>query len=316
LDKFSEEKMINKKILALPTLLAVGFLSFTTFTAATSCANIQEIQRDTFQMVSPPPIPENLSFVGEKVPLQNFDVKENLDREIMVNSFFHSQTIRYLKLAPRYFSIIEPILKQDSIPDDFKYLALAESGFDPRVISRAGAAGIWQFLKGTGKENGLEINEEVDERFNIEKATHAACKYLRSSYRKYGNWTLVAASYNTGRDNIDKFILKQKVKSYYDLYLVEETNRYVYRIMSLKLILESPEKYGFFVPDQEKYPVIPFETVEIKGAIPDLATFAQKQGTNYKMLKMFNPWLRDSFLKNPTGKTYKILIPRGNYREY
>jgi hypothetical protein len=308
--------MINKKIWVAPTLIVAGLLTFASFTASTSCANSGEIQRDTFQMVSSPPIPERLKFVGEDVPLQNFDVRENLDRELMVNSFFHSQTLRYLKLAPRYFAIIEPILKQDSVPDDFKYLALAESGFDPRIVSPSGAAGIWQFMKATGKEYGLEINEEVDERFHIEKATHAACKFLKESYKKYGNWTLVAASYNTGRGNVDRITGKQKEDSYYDLYLVEETNRYVYRILALKTILESPEKYGFFVAEKEKYPVITFDTVEIKGPVIDLATFAQKQGINYKMLKMFNPWLRESYLKNPAGKTYQVKIPKGKHREY
>jgi membrane-bound lytic murein transglycosylase D len=308
--------MIKRKIWLMPSLIVAGILALSAYTAPTGCINNQETPKDTFQFVTPPPFPEKLSFAGEEVPLRNFDVKENLDRELMVNSFFHSQTLRYLKLAPRYFTIIEPILKQDSVPDDFKYLALAESGFDARIVSPSGAAGIWQFMKQTGRENGLEINDEVDERFNIEKATHAACKFLKESYRKYGNWTLVAASYNTGRGNIDRFTDKQKQDSYYDLYLVEETNRYVYRILALKLILETPEKYGFFVAENEKYPVIPFDTVEIKGAVADLAAFAQKQGINYKLLKMFNPWLREAYLKNPAGKTYQVKIPKGNNREY
>lgn len=308
--------MITKKLWLMPSLLAVCILIFGSFSAPKSCVNKQEVQRDTFQMVTPPPIPEKLDFAGEQVPLQDFDVIENLDRELMVNSYFHSQTLRYLKLAPRYLNMIEPILKKDSIPEDFKYLALAESGFDPRIVSPSGAAGIWQFLKSTGKDYGLEINDDVDERFNIEKATHAACKYLKESYRKYGNWTLVAASYNTGRDNVDKFLSNQKEKSYYDLYLVDETSRYVFRILALKLILESPEKYGFFVSEKEKYPVIPCDTVEIKGPVTDLATFAHNQGINYKILKMYNPWLRQSYLKNPAGKTYQVKIPRGKYREY
>jgi len=308
--------MIIKKIGIVSSLILAGFLTLGTFTATTGCANSQETPRDTFQIVSSPPIPEALQFVGEDVPLQNFDVRENLDRELMVNSFFHSQTLRYLKLAPRYFDIIEPILKQNSVPDDFKYLALAESGFDPRIVSPSGAAGIWQFLKTTGKENGLEINEEVDERFHIEKATQAACKYLLESHKKYGNWTLVAASYNTGRANVDRITNKQKEDSYYDLYLVEETNRYVYRILALKLILESPEKYGYYISKKEKYPIIPFDTVEIKGTVTDLAEFAKKEGINYKILKMFNPWLRETYLKNPAGKTYQVKIPKGKHREY
>jgi len=307
---------MNKNKIVVPSLIVAGFMIMTALTGSSGCASGREQQRDTFQLVTSPPIPEKLSFAGEAVPLHNFDVKENLDRELMVNSFFHSQTLRYLKLAPRYFAIIEPILKQDSVPDDFKYLALAESGFDPRIISPSGAGGIWQFLKTTGKENGLEVNEEVDERFHIEKATHAACKYLKESHRKYGNWTLVAASYNTGRTNIDKFTDRQQQESYYDLYLVEETNRYVYRILALKMILESPEKYGFFVTDKEKYPVIPYGIVEVRGPVTDLASFAKSHGINYKILKMYNPWLRNSSLKNPLGKSYQIKIPTGEFREY
>jgi membrane-bound lytic murein transglycosylase D len=307
---------MSKRQILVPFLIIVSFMIMAASTGSSGCASGSELRRDTFQLVSSPPIPEKLAFAGESVPLQNFDVKENLDRDLMVNSYFHSQTIRYLKLAPRYFKIIEPILKQDTVPDDFKYLALAESGFDPRIISPSGAGGIWQFLKTTGKEYGLEVNDEVDERFHIEKATHAACKYLKDSFRKYKNWTLVAASYNTGRDNIDKFTDKQMQDSYYDLYLVEETNRYVYRILALKLILESPEKYGYFVSEKEKYPIIPFNLVEIKGPINDLASYAKSQGINYKLLKMFNPWLRTSSLKNPLGKTYLIKIPKGEFREY
>jgi len=308
--------MHKKQILLIPSAIVFVIFIMATLTVSSSCASDNEQLKDTFQIVISPPFPEKLTFVGEEVPLQNFDVRENLDRELMVNSYFHSQTLRFLKLVPRYFDIIEPILKSDSVPDDFKYLALAESGFDPRIISPSGAAGIWQFLKGTGKENGLEINDEIDERFNIEKATHAACKFLKESYRKYGSWTLVAASYNTGRSNVDKLTDRQKQESYYDLYLVEETNRYVYRILALKLILESPEKYGFFVSKKEKYPIIPFELIDVKGSIINLADFAIANGTNYKMLKMFNPWLRETYLKNPTGKTYQLKIPRGKYREY
>jgi membrane-bound lytic murein transglycosylase D len=315
MNKSGSEKM-NKKQILIPFLIVVSFIIMVASTGSSGCANISEQKRDTFQFVSSPPIPEKLAFAGEAVPLQNFDVRENLDRDLMVNCYFHSQTIRYLKLAPRYFEIIEPILKQDTVPEDFKYLALAESGFDPRIISPSGAGGIWQFLKGTGKEYGLEVNDEVDERFNIEKATHAACKFLKESHRKYGNWTLVAASYNTGRGNVDRLTDIQKQDSYYDLYLVEETNRYVYRILALKLILESPEKYGYFVSKKEKYPIIPFNLVEVKGPVADLASFAKSQGINYKLLKMFNPWLRGTSLKNPLGKSYQIKIPKGDYRKY
>jgi hypothetical protein len=307
---------MSKKQIFIPSLIIASFIILASLTGSSGCINGNEQRRDTFQMVSSPPFPEKLTFAGEDVPLQNFDVKENLDRDLMVNSYFHSQTLRYLKLAERYFKIIEPILKQDTVPDDFKYLALAESGFDPKIVSPAGACGIWQFMKQTGKDYGLEVNDEVDERFNIEKSTHAACNFLKESYKKYGNWTSVAASYNAGRITIDKQIERQKENNYYNLLLSDETSRYIFRILALKVIIESPEKYGFFLPEKEKYPVIPVELVEVKGPILDLVSFAKAQGINYKILKLFNPWLRDSVLKNPLGKSYQIKIPKGDFREY
>ena len=308
--------MKNKYQILVPSLIIAGFIVLTSLTGSSSCVNGGEQQKDTFQMVVSPPFPEKLAFAGEEVPLQNFDVRENFDRDLMVNTYFHSQTLRFLKLTERYFDIIVPILKQDSVPDDFKYLALAESGFDPKVVSPAGAAGVWQFMKQTGKEYGLEINEEVDERYNVEKATHAACKYLKDSYKKFGSWTSVAASYNAGTVSIDRQIAKQQDKNYYNLLLNDETSRYLFRILALKVIMESPEKYGFFIAKSEKYPIIPVKIVEVKGSIPDLVVYAKNQGTNYKILKLLNPWLRNSALRNPFGKTYQIKIPKGNIREY
>jgi len=290
-----------------------------------TCTGAEQIQKSDSttlvnqlspQEVTPPPLPEKLSFANEEVPMKNFDVQESLDRELLVNAYFHSQTFRYIKLAPRYFKIIEPILRENNIPEDFKYLALAESGFDPKVVSSAGAAGIWQFMKETGKQFGLEVNGEVDERFHVEKSTVAACKYLLSSYAKYKNWTTVAASYNAGIGGVDRQLQRQKVDNYYDLLLSDETNRYVFRILALKTILESPEKYGFHVDTQDLYPSIPVEIVKVSGPIPNLIDFAINNKTNYKLLKMFNPWLRDSLLKNEMKRTYEIKIPKGDYREY
>lgn len=273
-------------------------------------------RKEAFQQVMPPPIPQKLFFAGEEVPLENFDVIESLDRELIVNSYFHSQTIRFIKLSPRYFSIIEPILKKNNIPDDFKYLALAESGFDPRAVSPAGAVGIWQLLAGTAKDYGLEVNNEVDERYHIEKSTEAACKYLLESYARYNNWVTVAASYNVGRRGIDRQVERQKETHYYNLLLNEETSRYVFRILALKTILENPEQYGFFVGKSELYPVLEYSVVEVNSSIPNLAVFAQANGINYKVLKIMNPWLRDAFLNNPNKKTYEIKILKGNYRNY
>ena len=257
----------------------------------------------------PVKIPESVSFAGEPVPLWRFDIRESLDRELLVNSYFHSQTIRYLKLAPRYFSVIEPILKEKGIPDDFKYLALAESGFNPRAVSPVRAVGLWQFLSGTAREYGLEINSEVDERYDMEKSTYAACDYLLKAYEKYGSWSMVAAAYNGGMNGVDRQIIRQKSDSYYDLLFGEEASRYVFRIIALKIIMETPDTYNFLIPEEEKYPIVPTHDITITGKVENFADFAIEQGINYKLLKDFNPWLRDNFLTNSGGKTYTVKIP-------
>ncbi len=259
-------------------------------------------------------VPDSLTFAGEKVPLEYFDVYESLDRELLVNSYFHSQTLRFMKLAPRFFSIIEPILEADSIPEDFKYLALAESGFNPKAVSPAGAVGFWQFMKGTARDYGLEVSGEVDERYHIEKSTHAACAYLHESYKKYGSWTLVAATYNAGRSFVGRQLDRQQETEYYDLLLGEETGRYVFRILALKLVMENPQKYGFDVQEDEQYSVWNTKTVSISGPVANFADFAQEHQTNYKILKMLNPWLRESYLTNKSGKTYGIKLPAEGFR--
>ncbi|MEZ5106043.1 MAG: lytic transglycosylase domain-containing protein [Draconibacterium sp.] len=254
-------------------------------------------------------IPDSVTFVNEEIPLHRFDVKEALDRELLSNAYFHSQTIRYLKLAPRYFSVIEPILKENGIPDDFKYLALAESGFNPRAVSPASAVGFWQFVKGTAQEYGLEVNSEIDERYHVVKSTYAACEYMKNAYKKYGSWTLVAASYNAGLTGVQRQITRQKTDDYYDLLFVEETQRYVFRIVALKLILENPEEYNFVVSESEKYPIVETKKIEISGPVPDFADFAKENGISYKLLKDFNPWLRDTKLINSGRKKYVVEIP-------
>lgn len=306
------KKIISRLLLSLVLLaLLVGgyhFLESSTYPESTP--------RPPHEVVlhSPVKLPDSLTFVGERVPLEYFDVRESLDRELLVNSYFHSQTIRFLKMAPRFFPIIEPILLADTIPSDFKYLALAESGFDPRATSPAGAVGFWQFLKGTATDYGLEVNGEVDERYHIERSTRAACKYLKESYKKYGSWALVAASYNAGRAAVDRQINRQHENSYFDLLLSEETSRYVFRIMALKLILENPETYGFKVDESEKYPAWDVRTIDINTPIKDFAEFAKAHGTNYKLLKMLNPWLREPYLTNAKGKTYTLKIPAEGFR--
>ncbi|HPE76206.1 MAG TPA: lytic transglycosylase domain-containing protein [Draconibacterium sp.] len=254
-------------------------------------------------------IPEKLTFAGEEMPLYRFDVKEALDRELLSNAYFHSQTIRYIKLAPRFFPVIERILKEKGVPDDFKYLALAESGLNPRAVSPAGAVGFWQFLDGTAKDFGLEVSKEVDERYHVEKSTYAFCNYIRQSYNKFGNWTIAAASYNGGIARMQRQMERQKMEDYYNLLFVDETQRYVFRIAALKLILENPKQYNFVVGESEKYPVIKTRDIEINGPVNNFADFAIENGINYKMLKDFNPWLRDDKLTNAARKKYTVKIP-------
>lgn len=302
--------MKNKKWwkFVLPIIIAIKVVVIVmAFSALKSAEQTETSEKETiFTSVK---IPDNVSFAGEKMPLEQFDVKEALDRELLSNSYFHSQTIRYIKLAPRYFPVIEPILKEMGIPDDFKYLAVAESGFNPKATSPAGAVGFWQFLDATAKEYGLEVNKEIDERYHVEKSTYAFCSYLRASYNKFGSWTLAAASYNGGMARVQSQKARQKMSDYYDLLFVEETQRYVFRIAALKLIMENPEQYNFVVRENEKYPFIKTREVEIKGSVKNFADFAIEQGINYKLLKDFNPWLRDDKLTNAAGKKYTVKIP-------
>ena len=256
--------------------------------------------------------PTAIDFAGEKAPLQIADVRERLDRELLVNANLHSSTILIIKRANRAFPIIEPILKQYGVPDDFKYLAVIESALT-NAVSPSGAKGVWQFMPDTAKEKGMEVNEGVDERYHLQKATEAACKYLVAAKQKFGNWTLAAASYNGGMNGVNTKIVEQQVTDYYDLLLTDETSRYVFRILALKEIMKHPDLYGFEVDKNEMYDYIPTKTIEVDSSITDLAVFAKKQGINYKILKIHNPWLRDKKLSNPTKKKYVIEIPTSGY---
>lgn len=302
--------MKNKKWwkILLPVIIAVkiGVIVMLVIAARSDDTKIVMESETKFKAVE---IPAEVSFAGESMPLERFDVREALDKELLSNAYFHSQTIRFIKLAPRYFEIIEPILKEQGIHDDFKYLAIAESNLDPRAVSPAKAVGLWQFLKGTAQDFGLEVNTEIDERYHIEKATYAACGYLKDSYEKFGSWALVAASYNRGVTGINRQVERQKTSDYYDLLITTETARYVYRIVALKLILENPEQYNFFVSDEEKYPSIPVKEIEISGSVENFADFAKEHGISYKLLKDFNPWLREINLVNAKKKKYVIKIP-------
>ena len=256
--------------------------------------------------------PTEIDFAGEKTPLNVSDVKERFDRELLVNANLHATTQLIIKRANRAFPVIEPILQRYGVPDDFKYLAVIESGL-VNAVSPAGARGVWQFMPETGKERGLEINDLVDERYHLEKSTEAACKYLLDAKAKFGSWTLAAASYNGGFGGVNKQITFQGVSNYYDLLLTEETSRYVFRILALKEIMKNPVQYNFNLQPHELYPALPFKTVEVTASIPDLAVFAKEQGINYKILKIHNPWLRDRSLTVKPGKTYVMEIPLEGY---
>lgn len=256
--------------------------------------------------------PTEIDFAGEKTPLNISDVKERFDRELLVNANLDATTKIIIKRANRAFPVIEPILKKNGIPDDFKYLAVIESGL-VNAVSPAGARGVWQFMPETAKERGLEVNDIVDERYHLEKSTEAACKYLNAAYNKFGSWTLAAASYNGGFGGVNKQITFQGVQNYYDLLLTEETSRYVFRILALKEIMQHPEQYNFIIQPGELYQPLPFKTVEVSASIPDLSVFAKEQGINYKILKIHNPWLRDRKLDVPPGKKYIMEIPLQGY---
>ena len=260
-------------------------------------------------------IPEELDFAGEEVPLGNFDVRESLDMELLVNTYWQSHTLLLIKRANRHFPVIERVLKENNVPDDFKYLAVAESDL-MNVTSPANAVGYWQFLQGTARELGLEVNQEVDERYHLEKSSEAACKFLLKSYKKYGNWTMAAASYNAGVTGMNRQMTRQGTDDYYDLLLNKETARYIYRILSLKLILSHPEEYGFIVEEDELYPLIDTYEVTIDSPVNDFSELAKKYSVNYKILKYFNPWLRETYLANSVGKTYYLQIPESGYRDF
>ena len=256
-----------------------------------------------------PEIPSSANFAGEPVPLELTYVKEAYDREIMASTFMQSSTIMMFKRACRWFPVIEPILKKNGIPDDFKFLVLAESNL-VNVVSPAGAEGYWQFIKTSGVKYGLEIDTFVDERYNMEKATQAACNYFRDAYKTFNNWTLVAASYNRGIDGIDKALAKQKVNNYFDLYLNDETSRYVFRIIALKEVYYHPVRYGFYLRVRDFYPQINCRMVVIDSNISNLPVFAKHLSVNYRILREFNPWIRNYSLPNKSRKIFVFQIPK------
>jgi membrane-bound lytic murein transglycosylase D len=310
----------NKHWKSVSTGILLGVsLSVILFTSASKQAGDDTLHQQRFNedyRIYSLSTPAQVTFADEIIPLNILDVREKLDRELLVNTYWQSNAILLHKRAHRWFPVIEPILKANGIPADFKYLALIESGFE-NVVSPAGATGFWQFMKGTAKDYGLEVNDEVDERYNVKKSTEAASKYLTDAYQKYGSWSLVAAAYNMGKNGLERQLRRQHVNNYFDLLLNDETGRYVYRILALKVLLNNSQDYGFHIRTQDLYPTYQTYTVMVDSSVSDWGLFAKEFDVNYKILKTLNPWLRDSNLTNKNKNTYYIEfpIPEGNELE-
>ena len=303
----------NKLVFFLSTIIALT-VTVKLFIFATSETSNTDKPMELKPVGQQPYIPSNLLFAEENVPLHHNDVKESLDRELLTNAYWHSQTILLFKRANRYFPIIEPILKQYGIPEDFKYIPVIESGF-LNISSPSGAKGFWQLIEGTAKENGLEVNEDIDERNNIEKSTVAACNFFLQSYEKFKRWSMVAASYNMGMTGLGNQAKNQGTNDFYDLWLNTETSRYVFRIIAMKIIFENPKMYGIILKKSSLYPPFEYKNIEIDTTINSLFEFAQSKGISYKAFKTFNPWLVSTKLTNKTRKKYLIAIPDDGFRD-
>jgi|SRR5687767_1731009 len=304
---------MEKKMLIYTTLLA-GFLSFVVFSSfyEKDPKMVPITSNDTSAwkpMATSFDLSKTFYLAGEPLPPDNFDAIERLDRELLINVYLHATTLLHIKTANRYFPVIEPILKSHGIPDDFKYLCVAESSLR-MATSPAGAKGLWQFVEYVGRAYDLTITSEVDERYHVEKSTEAACRFLLYLKERFGSWTMAAAAYNMGETSIANRIQEQKSNNYYDLNLNDETSRYVFRIIAIKEIMENPETYGFSVEDEHLYDPHDYTTVAVNEPIYSIGDFAVKHGTSYRMIKVLNPWLISSTLKNVVGKNYEIRIPR------
>ena len=307
-----------KKLSIAAIILASIALDGEAFIFATRKEESEELHTRAIRAdyrVYAPSIPDTLTFAGERVPVNLWYVREGLDRELVSNMYYQSNTLFVIKRATRVFPTIERILKAEGVPEDFKYLCVIESGLI-NATSPAGAQGYWQFMKATGQKYGLEINDEIDMRNHLEKSTRAACRYLKDLKARFGSWTEAAAAYNCGENGLEKRLANQRQESYYELLLNRETQRYVYRILALKLILQHPQDYGFYVRRCDTYPELPTEEVELGGQNVDLVQFAVDHGTSYKMLRTYNPWITTDQLKNKGGKTYKVSIPTKKGTEY
>lgn len=306
--------LLAKSLVTL-LLITAGILAFQIFCYSTSGGETDLAHQQRFNEqynIFSLNLPNELDFCGERVPLELLDVRERLDRELLVNTYWQSNSLLAHKRANRWFPVIEPILKREGVPEDLKYIPLVESGFT-NVVSPAGAAGYWQFMEGTAKGAGLEVNGEVDERYNVVRATEAACAYLKEAHGRYGSWAMAAASYNLGHGNLQLQLGRQQQNDYFALLLPEETSRYVFRILAMKTIITHPDRYGFHLRPKDLYPPYRTRTAQVTPPVEDLNAYAAANGTNYKVLKLLNPWMRDNTLKGRPGKTYTILLPAADF---
>ena len=300
-----------RKVTFVTSLFSIVFLTHF-FISSTYTSNSDTVHQQSFNSkynVYSVLKPDNLKFANENIPQSTFDVWERLDKELLKNIYWQSNTLLYFKRANKYFPIIEEILAKNNIPSDFKYLALIESGFEYKV-SPSGAAGFWQIMKGTAREYGLEVNYAIDERYHLIKSTEAACKYLQKAYDKFGSWTMAAASYNMGINGVQRQVKKQNTNNYFNLYLNDETSRYVFRIIVIKEIMENARKYGFVFRQNDLYSYPSVKQIRVDSTINNLYSFAQENDINYKILKRFNPWLRTSKLPDESRRVYYIDIPK------
>jgi membrane-bound lytic murein transglycosylase D len=305
--------VVMKKTITALVILLLGILIIALLTQSSVITeNNPEMNFKSASQTFPAPFPESIDFAGEVAPLNMFDVRERLDREINVNTYWQSQTIFYIKRASRWFPVIEPILKRQGIPDDFKYIAVAESGL-MNSISNMQAVGFWQFVEGTGKQNNLVINTEVDERYSVERSTEAACKFFLAAKAQFGSWTLAAASFNMGTSALQSQIDKQQEHNFYDLLLNDETFRYIFRILAIKEIMLQEKAYGFHLDKKDLYAPLQYTNVTVSESVPDLAVWSHEHNTNYKNLKLLNPWLRQNTLTVEPGKKYEIKILKKGY---
>lgn len=307
--------MKKKAIIAACCVAAVVFAGTCCWAVTKASPEEETVRYDYRNTLTSPPVPDHMEFAGEKVPLDVYWVHESLDRELVINCYQHSKTLRIFKLSSRVFPVIEKILREEGVPDDFKYLCVAESGLE-NVTSPANAGGYWQFIPSTAKIYGLEISNDVDERCNLEKSTRAACKYLKKLKGQFGSWTMAAAAYNRGEGGLQSAVDDQRQKSYWDLWLNAETSRYLFRILSFKLLFENPQEYGITICPAQMYHPVETKKVTVNSTIASLPRFAEEHHVTYREVRNLNPWIKNNRLTVAAGKSYQIELPKKSKEHY